>query len=99
MEESRRESPLKWGDPFGQLIMALERVSSLHPLAIIARKRLDITFFDFFQAIRFIFQDLLLPGMDRAGARQQSSLELSSAWEMAGVRRSGRSLLNFLNKL
>lgn len=99
MEYSGRESPIrsriKWGAPFWQLLTALERVSTLHPLAIIARKRLDITFFDFVQAIKLIFQDLLLPGFDRNSARQKAFLELSSAWEVASVRRSGKTLLNF----
>lgn len=96
MEKPGGENPIwsrvKWGAPIWQLLMALERVSSLHPLAIIARKRLDISFFDFAQALRFTFQDLLLPGFDGEGARQKASLELSCSWEVAGVTRSGKSL-------
>lgn len=79
-------SDFSWRDveytaPICQVLSALERLSSLHPLSIFARKRLDISFFpDVSRAIRLSLEAMLLPGRADGVAREQASLEVSRSW-------------------
>lgn len=72
-----------WAAPLWQLLSALERVSCLHPLSIIARKRLDVSFFpDICDAIRLSLQGML-PGGAGETTRAEAALEVSRAWTMS----------------
>lgn len=75
-----------WAAPFWQLLLALERLCCLHPLAIIARKRLDISFCDCARAMRLCLL-AMLPGGSGGGAREQASRDFCSntAWVLARV--------------
>lgn len=80
-----------WAAPLWQLLSALERVSCLHPLSIIARKRLDISFFpDICGAIRLSLQGML-PGGAGESTRAEAALAVSRAWTMS-IRASDRCL-------
>ena len=73
-------------EPICQVLSALERLSSLHPLSIFARKRLDISFFpDISRAVRLSLEAMLLPGRADGVAREQASLEVSRSWLPAGA--------------
>lgn len=74
-----------WAAPLWQLLSALERVSSLHPLSVIARKRLDISFLpDISRAVRMSLK-AMLPGGAGEIAREQAYLEVLRAWNPAGA--------------
>lgn len=74
--------------PICQLLSALERLSSLHPLSIFARKRLDISFFpDISRAVRLSLEAMLLPGRADVTAREQASLDVSRSWLPARAER------------
>lgn len=75
---------IDWAAPLWQLLSALERVSCLHPLAIIARKRLDVSFFpDICRAIELSLQEIVsLPGGASETKRAEAALAVSRAWMM-----------------
>lgn len=69
-----------WDALLWQLLSALERLSSLHPLAVIARKRLDISFFpDIVRAVRLSLM-AMLPGGAGEVDREKASLQVARAW-------------------
>lgn len=88
MVEGGITKEFSWGDvnyaaPLWQLLSALERMSCLHPLAIIARKRLDTSFYpDISRAVRLCFTAMLPGGGGGVGedARGEAMLEVSRAW-------------------
>lgn len=48
-----------WIRPFSELLTAVERFSCLHPLAIVPRKRLDISFWDITTAVRLSLKAMI----------------------------------------
>lgn len=69
-----------WTAPLWQLLAALERLSSLHPVSVLARKRLDVSFQDIGRACRLSLESLLLPGAASEAVREEASLDVSRAW-------------------
>ena len=69
-----------WLSPLCQILSALERLSSLHPVSILARKRLDVSFQDLARACRLSIQALLLPGAANKGVREEAVMEVTRAW-------------------
>lgn len=84
-----------WMAPVWQLLTALERLSSLHPLSVIARKRLDISFQDLARAFSLSLMALLVPGKASEAVREEAQLEVSRAWSSSrsGVRCSSAAVL------
>lgn len=69
-----------WIAPIAQLLSALERASCLHPLAIVPRKRLDITCPDISRALRLSLKAIVFPSGSGDDAREKASLSASRAW-------------------
>lgn len=69
-----------WISPIAQLLSALERVSCLHPLAIVPRKRLDITCPDIWRALRLSLEAMVFSSSAGDDAREEASLSASRAW-------------------
>ncbi|CAM9847780.1 unnamed protein product, partial [Pylaiella littoralis] len=72
-----------WINPLWQLLSALERLSSLHPVSVLARKRLDVSFQDLGRACRLSLAALLLPGAANGAVREEALLEVSRSWSMS----------------
>lgn len=79
-----------WWAPLWQLFSAFERLSSLHPLSVTARKRLDISLADIFLAVRLCLK-ALVPGGGGEVVREQAFLEVSKAWVSATRSANGSS--------
>ncbi|CAM9584251.1 unnamed protein product, partial [Ectocarpus sp. 12 AP-2014] len=80
----RFEAEFSWRDvhwmaPLWQLLAALERLSSLHPVSVIARKRLDVSFPDMARACRLSVK-ALTSGKASEAARDEALREVARAW-------------------
>ncbi len=69
-----------WLSPLWQLLSALERLSSLHPLSVLARKRLDVSFQDLARAVGLCVKACLSRGAASEAVRKEARLEVSRAW-------------------
>lgn len=70
-----------WTHGVGELLTALERLSCLHPLAVVARKRLDISFYpDIAHAVKLSLAATFFPGSAGEAAREEASLDVSRTW-------------------
>lgn len=72
-----------WLSPLWQIFSALERLSSLHPVSILARKRLDVSFQDLGRACRLSIKALVLREAANEDAREEAAMEVSRAWSPA----------------
>lgn len=72
---------INWTGGVGELLSALERLSCLHPLAVVARKRLDVFFYpDIARAVRLSLLATIFPGSVGEDAREEASLDVSRTW-------------------
>lgn len=84
MREARGEEmswiDMLWLSPLCQILSALERLSSLHPVSILARKRLDVSLRDLGRACRLSIKALLLRGAANEDVREEAVMEVSRTW-------------------
>lgn len=71
---------ISWLSPLCQILSALERLSSLHPVSILARKRLDVSFLDLARACRLSVKALLLREAANEDVRKEAVTGVSRAW-------------------
>ena len=82
-EEELSWRDISWLSPLWQLLSALERLSSLHPVSVVARKRLDVSFQDLARATRLCIKASLSRGAAGEAVREEERLKLSRAWVTA----------------
>ncbi|CAM9560572.1 unnamed protein product [Discosporangium mesarthrocarpum] len=79
-----------WTSPLLQLFSSIERASSLHPLAIIPRKQLDVEFLDLARVMGLSFVSLLRGGVTESTARDAAVARICQSWECALVKRADK---------
>lgn len=70
---------IDWAAPVWNLISSFECLSCLHPLAIIPRKRLDISFWELSHAV-WLSLKAFVSGASSESIREECAQDLSRHW-------------------